>query len=66
MKKKIEVVGLVPVKGSSDRVKRKNLRKFHNTNLFELKLKQLKKTKKFKNIIVSSENEKWRFFWCYC
>ena len=57
MKKKIEVVGLVPVKADSDRVKKKNLRKFHNTNLFELKLKQLKKTKKFKNIIVSSENE---------
>ena len=43
--KKIEVVGIVPVKASSERVKKKNLRKFGNTNLFELKLKQLKKTK---------------------
>ena len=28
MKKKIEVVGIIPVKANSDRVKRKNLRKF--------------------------------------
>ena len=54
---KIEVVGLIPVKANSERVKGKNLRKFHNTNLFELKLQQLKKTKKFDRIIVSSENE---------
>ena len=55
---KIEVVGLIPVKANSERVKGKNLRKFHNTNLFELKLRQLKRTKNFKRIIVSSENEK--------
>lgn len=58
MKKKIEVVGIVPVKANSERVKKKNLRKFGNTNLFELKLKQLKKTKNFKNFIVSSEDKK--------
>ena len=56
--KKIEVVGIVPVKANSERVKKKNLRKFGNTNLFELKLKQLKKTKNFKEIIVSSEDKK--------
>ena len=56
--KKIEVVGIVPVKANSERVKKKNLRKFGNTNLFELKLKQLKKTKNLKEIIVSSEDKK--------
>ena len=55
---KIEVVGIVPVKANSERVKKKNLKRFANTNLYELKLKQLKKTKNFKNFIVSSENKK--------
>ena len=54
--KKIEVVGIIPVKANSERVKKKNLRKFGNTNLFELKLSQLKKTKNFKKFIVSSED----------
>ena len=56
--KKIEIVGIVPVKANSERVKKKNLRKFGNTNLYELKLDQLKKTKNFKSIIVSSEDKK--------
>ena len=56
--KKIEIEGIIPVKASSERVKQKNLRKFANTNLYELKLTQLKKTKKFKNFIISSESKK--------
>ena len=52
------IVGLVPVKGSSDRVKQKNLRSFCNTSLLELKLNQLKNVKGFNDIIVSSEDEK--------
>ena len=56
--KKIEIVGIVPVKANSKRIKKKNLRQFGNTNLFELKLKQLQKTKSFKYIIVSSEDKK--------
>jgi CMP-N-acetylneuraminic acid synthetase len=50
------IVGLIPVKGSSERVKQKNLRPFADTNLYELKLNQLSKTKNFSEIIVSSEN----------
>ena len=53
-----EVVGLIPVKGSSERVKMKNLRKFGDTSLFELKLSQLSEAKGFKDIIVSSENQR--------
>ena len=52
----MDIIGIIPVKGNSERVKKKNLRKFANTNLFELKLSQLKKTKKFKNFVVSSED----------
>ena len=57
-KKKLEIIGIIPVKAKSERVKDKNLRKFSNTTLFELKLKQLKKTKNFKDFFVSSESEK--------
>jgi CMP-N,N'-diacetyllegionaminic acid synthase len=56
--KKIEIEGIIPVKTFSVRVKNKNLRKFANTSLYELKLKQLSKTKQFKNFIVSSESQK--------
>jgi len=54
---KKEIVALVPVKASSERVENKNTRPFHDTNLFELKLRQLKGVKGFSNIIVSSEDE---------
>ena len=51
------IVGLIPVKGSSERVPMKNLRKFGDTSLFELKLTQLSEAKGFDNIIVSSEDD---------
>ncbi len=54
----MDIVGIIPVKANSERVKRKNIRKFSNTNLFELKLSQLKKTKNFKYFVVSSESKK--------
>ena len=47
--KNIEIEGIIPVKAQSDRVKNKNLRKFGNSSLYELKLTQLSKTKQFKN-----------------
>jgi len=56
--KKIEIEGIIPVKTFSERVRNKNLRKFDNTNLYKLKLKQLSKTKEFKNFIISSEDNK--------
>jgi N-acylneuraminate cytidylyltransferase len=54
----IEIEGIIPVKTYSERVKNKNLRKFADTSLYELKLKHLSKTKEFKNFIVSSESKK--------
>ena len=53
-----EIVALVPVKANSERVKQKNLRQFADTNLYELKLKQLQKARGFSAKIVSSEDEK--------
>jgi CMP-N-acetylneuraminic acid synthetase len=55
---KKEIVALVPVKASSERVRNKNTRPFHDTNLFELKLHQLKDVKGFSNITISSEDER--------
>ena len=57
MNRKIKITGIIPVKANSERVKKKNLRKFADTNLYELKLNQLGKTKNFKNFIVSSEDK---------
>ena len=56
--KRIKVTGVIPVKGKSDRILQKNLRKFANTSLYKLKLSQLKKTKNFEKFIISSEDEK--------
>lgn len=53
-----EIVGLIPVKGNSERVSMKNLRKFGDTSLYELKLSQLSKAEGFEEIIVSSEEDK--------
>ena len=53
-----EIVALIPVKTSSDRVENKNTRTFHDTNLFELKLRQLSYVDGFANKIVSSESQR--------
>jgi len=54
---KKEITALIAVKGSSERVKNKNRRPFHNTSLLDLKLSQLKEVKSFYKIIVSSEDK---------
>ncbi len=53
-----EIVALIPVKGSSERIKNKNARPFHDTNLYELKLKHLKNVKGFSHVIISSEDNR--------
>lgn len=52
-----EIVALIPVKVNSDRVENKNTRSFCDTNLLELKLRQLSSAKGFAKKIVSSESE---------
>jgi len=51
------IIGLIPVKGNSDRVLKKNTRVFADTNLLELKLSQIKKVKELSSIVVSSEDK---------
>jgi CMP-N-acetylneuraminic acid synthetase len=51
------ITALVAVKGNSDRVPKKNIRKFSNSSLLEIKLKQLKESHVFHEIIVSSESD---------
>jgi CMP-N-acetylneuraminic acid synthetase len=53
-----DITAVIPVKGNSERVKKKNLRKFADLNLFEIKLRHLKKTSCFNRIVISSENSK--------
>ena len=52
------IVGLLPIKGNSERVPYKNLREFHGQSLLELKLSQLTAAEGFEKIIVSSESQK--------
>jgi len=58
MSKDGEIVGVIPVKGTSERVTLKNLRKFHDTSIFELKLDQLQLVENLDRIVVSSEDDK--------
>tara|TARA_Y100000768_G_scaffold117426_1_gene86739 strand:+ start:1495 stop:2160 length:666 start_codon:yes stop_codon:yes gene_type:complete len=51
------IVGLIPIKGSSERVPEKNLRDFNGQSLLQVKLNQLSKAEGFDSIIVSSESD---------
>ena len=54
----MKYVALVAAKGTSERVKNKNIRPFGDTNLVELKLNQLKKVSGLDRIVVSSEDRR--------
>jgi len=49
------VVALVPVRKGSERVPRKNIKSFAGTSLLEIKISQLKRIKKFNEIVVTSD-----------
>ena len=51
------ITALVAVKGDSDRVPKKNIRKFSSSSLLEIKLQQLKESNVFQEILVSSESD---------
>ncbi len=55
---KKKLLAIVPVRAKSQRVKNKNLKKFSNSNLLEIKLKLLKKIKDIDEIVVSSDSNK--------
>ena len=52
---KNNIIAMVPVRSGSTRVPNKNIRKFADTNLLELKLKVLKKVNGINQIIVSTD-----------
>ena len=52
------ITAVVAVRAGSQRVKNKNIRKFANTNLLELKLNVLKKVNNLDKIIVNSDCDK--------
>lgn len=49
------VIAMVPVRAGSTRVPNKNIRKFADTNLLELKLRVLKKVEGISDIVVSTD-----------
>ena len=51
-----KVSAIIAVRKGSQRVSNKNIRKFANTNLLELKINQLKRIDKIDKIIVSSRS----------
>jgi len=53
---KKDITALIPVKKTSDRIKDKNIRRFSDTSLFELKLKQISSLSCFDRLIVSTED----------
>ncbi len=53
-----KIVALIAVRKGSQRVPNKNIRKFNDTNLLELKINQLKGVKGLCEIIVNSDCEK--------
>tara|TARA_B100002051_G_C16608890_1_gene572060 strand:+ start:84 stop:752 length:669 start_codon:yes stop_codon:yes gene_type:complete len=55
---KKKLLAIVPVRAKSQRVKNKNIKKFANSNLLEIKLKLLKKIKDIDEIVVSSDSVK--------
>jgi N-acylneuraminate cytidylyltransferase len=52
------LTAVIPVRAGSTRVKDKNIKKFANSSLLEIKIEQLKNTRGVDRIIVSTDSEK--------
>ena len=53
-----KITAIIGVRKGSKRLKNKNIKKFHNTNLLELKIKTLLNCKNIDNILVTSDCDK--------
>ena len=49
-------IAIIPARGNSKRIKRKNIKKFYNKPIIQWTIEKLKKSKLFDLIIVSSED----------
>lgn len=52
-----KIVAIIPAKSNSTRIKNKNLKDFGNSNLLNIKIKQLKEVSSINRIIVNSDND---------
>ena len=50
------IVAIIPVRAGSQRVKNKSIKPFHDTNLLEHKIKQLKNIKEISKIILTTDS----------
>ena len=57
IKKKLKILGIIPARGGSKEIKRKNLLKIGGKTLVELAIKSAKKSKLLTRIILSSEDK---------
>lgn len=57
MKQKNTIKVIIPVRGGSQRVKNKNIRPFADSNLLEIKIKQMKRIEGLDGIIVNSDSD---------
>ena len=57
IKKKLKILGVIPARGGSKEIKRKNLSKIAGKTLVELAIKSAKKSKKLTRTIFSSEDK---------
>jgi len=51
------IKAIIPVRAGSQRVKNKNIRQFANSNLLEIKIKQLQKINELDEIIVNTDSD---------
>lgn len=62
MKNNYNILGIIPARKGSKRVKRKNFRKFAGSSLVEIAIKQAIKSKLITDIALSSDNDKIYYF----
>ena len=52
----MKIIAIIPARHNSKRIKNKNLLKINNKSILEINYKNLKKTKFFEKIILTSES----------
>lgn len=56
-KKKLNILGIIPARGGSKEIKRKNLLKIGNKSLIEIAVKSVKESKYLTRTIFSTDDE---------
>ena len=53
-----KIIAIIPARGGSKRIKRKNIKRFHNKPIIAYSIEEAKKSKLFDRIIVSTDDKK--------